>query len=80
MKRFIRRFLRLLIPLILECLEEALQSLANAERMLDADSQLQIRMNSALDEITGAARALRLLLDYLERHPNALLMGKGGKK
>ena len=31
----------------------------------------------SLDEITGAARSLRLLLDYLERHPESLLRGKG---
>jgi len=64
-------------PEISAILEEARQSLDNAERMLSADSPLHVRMNSALDEITGAARSLRLLLDYLERHPESLLRGKG---
>jgi paraquat-inducible protein B len=32
----------------------------------------------ALDEITGAAAALRGMADYLERHPEALLRGKKG--
>ena len=64
-------------PEISLVLEEARQSLANAEQMLNTDSPLQIRMNSALDEITGAARSLRLLMDYLERHPESLLRGKG---
>jgi paraquat-inducible protein B len=64
-------------PEISTILEEARQSLANAEQMLNADSPLQIRMNSALEEITGAARSLRLLLNYLERHPESLLRGKG---
>ena len=64
-------------PEISAVLEEARQSLADAERMLDADSPLQIRMNSALEEITKAARSLRLLMDYLERHPESLLRGKG---
>ena len=64
-------------PEINAVLEEARLSLANAERMLDADSPLQVKLNSALDEISGAARSLRLLMDYLERHPEALIQGKG---
>jgi paraquat-inducible protein B len=31
---------------------------------------------SALRELTGAARSIRVLADYLERHPEALLKGK----
>ena len=64
-------------PEISAVLNEAQQSLANAEQMLNADSPLQVNMNSALEEITGAARSLRLLMDYLERHPESLLRGKG---
>jgi len=64
-------------PQITNVLEEARQSLANAEQMLDADAPLQVKMNSALEEIGGAARSLRLLMDYLERHPESLLRGKG---
>ncbi|MEE4265230.1 MAG: MlaD family protein [Desulfobacteraceae bacterium] len=64
-------------PQINSVLEEARQSLANAEQILDADAPLQVKMNSALEEISGAARSLRLLMDYLERHPESLLRGKG---
>ena len=64
-------------PEISAVLEEAQQSLANADQMLNADSPLQVNMNSALEEITAAARSLRLLMDYLERHPESLLRGKG---
>ena len=31
---------------------------------------------NALHEVNGAARSLRLLMDYLERHPEALIKGK----
>jgi paraquat-inducible protein B len=58
-------------------LEEARKSLAMAEQMLNADSPLQVKMNTALEEISGAARSLRLLMNYLERHPESLLRGKG---
>jgi len=64
-------------PEITAVLEEARQSLANAEQMLNADAPLQVNMNTALEEISGAARSLRLLMDYLERHPESLLRGKG---
>ena len=64
-------------PEISAVLEEARQSLANAEQILDADAPLQVKMNSALEEISGAARSMRLLMDYLERHPESLLRGKG---
>lgn len=33
-------------------------------------------MNDAIMEITQAARAMRVLLEYLEQHPEALLKGK----
>jgi len=64
-------------PEISAVLNEARHSLANAEHMLNADSSLQVKMNTALEEISGAARSLRLLMDYLERHPESLLRGKG---
>jgi paraquat-inducible protein B len=64
-------------PEINAVLEKARQSLANAEHMLNADAPLQVKMNTALDEISGAARSLRLLMDYLERHPESLIQGKG---
>ena len=64
-------------PEINSVLEGARQSLANAEQILNADSPLQVKMNTALEEISGAARSLRLLMDYLERHPESLLRGKG---
>jgi paraquat-inducible protein B len=66
-----------LTPEINAVLDEARKSLANAEHMLNADSPLQVKMNTALQEISGAARSLRLLMNYLEQHPESLLRGKG---
>jgi paraquat-inducible protein B len=34
-------------------------------------------LRKALEELGDAARSLRVLLDYLERHPDALIFGKG---
>ena len=35
---------------------------------------------ATLKELAGAARSLKVLADYLEQHPGALLKGKGDKK
>jgi len=64
-------------PEISQVLEEARRQLANAEQMLNTDSPLQVKMNTALEEVRGAARSMRLLMDYLERHPESLFRGKG---
>jgi paraquat-inducible protein B len=37
---------------------------------------LGVQLGSTLDEVSRAARGLRILADYLERHPEALIRGK----
>lgn len=49
---------------------------ANANQLLEPDSTLQFQLQSALQEFAGASRSIRVLADYLERNPNALLSGK----
>ena len=68
---------RKVAPQISSTLKQAQSSLANAEEALGADSNLQVHMKTALEEISKAARTLRHLSDYLERHPEALIRGKG---
>jgi len=67
-------------PELKATLEEARRSLAAAQSTLAADSPLQSRLNAALDELAASARALRTLADYLERHPEAAVFGKGNEK
>lgn len=47
-------------------------------RMVASDSPLMYNLTSTLQQIATAAKALRNLAEYLERHPEALLQGKGG--
>jgi paraquat-inducible protein B len=49
-----------------------------AGSVLGADSSLRVQAQEALGEVTAAARSLRTLTDYLERHPESLLRGKQG--
>jgi paraquat-inducible protein B len=45
-----------------------------------ADSGLMYHVTEFLNEVEKLARSLRILTDYLERHPEALLSGKGNAK
>jgi paraquat-inducible protein B len=69
-------------------LEELRRALATADGVLkstdaallgkDAPGQQELR--DALQEVTRAARSLRGLTDFLERHPESLIWGKNGAK
>jgi paraquat-inducible protein B len=48
--------------------------------LLGKDAPGQQELRDALQEITRAARSLRTLTDYLERHPESLIWGKTGDK
>jgi len=50
--------------------------LALAERSIGEDTDLSYRISGALREIENAARSVRILTEYLEQNPNALLTGK----
>jgi len=51
-------------------------SAKSADGLLHEDAPLQQNLNRTLDEIQRSAKSLRLLTDYLEQHPEALLQGK----
>jgi paraquat-inducible protein B len=53
---------------------------ATQATMVTAQRRLDDNLVVALQEVTAAVRAIRLLVDYLERNPNALLTGKGGDR
>ncbi|MGH6804155.1 MAG: intermembrane transport protein PqiB [Methyloceanibacter sp.] len=48
--------------------------------LVGKDAPAQQELRDALQEITRAARSLRVLTDYLERHPEALIRGKTEEK
>lgn len=61
----------------ISALEQARKTLAVAEAHLSEDSPTMYELNNALREISAMARSIRQLADYLERHPESLLSGKG---
>jgi paraquat-inducible protein B len=53
------------------------QTLTAVQDAVGDQSPLQQEVLDTLEGLTDAARSLQLLADYLERHPEALLSGKG---
>jgi paraquat-inducible protein B len=47
--------------------------------LVGKDAPAQQELRDALQEITRAARSLRILTDYLERHPDSVIWGKSEK-
>ena len=57
-------------------LAEARKAIVSADHALRPDSPLQSDAREAMREIARAAAAFRVLADYLDRHPEALVTGK----
>ena len=58
--------------------DSATETFRSVDRAVAGDSRLGYEMIRALRDVADAARSLKTLADYLERHPDALLRGKGG--
>lgn len=63
-------------PALSETLLQVQSTLATVEQELERTSPFQQQLNRLFQELTTASRSIRLLADYLERHPEALLRGK----
>lgn len=59
---------------------ELLETLAEAKRLMSDQSPVRYELNMTLDRIGGAADSIRQFIDYLQRHPEAFLAGKGTMK
>ena len=55
------------------------KTLSTAEGLIKEDSPLIYHAEVTLKELSAAARAIRIWAQYLERHPEALVRGKGGR-
>ncbi|NOQ63334.1 MAG: MCE family protein [Methyloprofundus sp.] len=57
-------------------LRQAENTLLTIQGTLESDSALQQDLHIALREFSKAARSIKTLADYLERHPESLIQGK----
>jgi paraquat-inducible protein B len=67
-------------PEITAALKDVRKTVDSANRTLSEDAPLQQDMRQTLQELTRAAGSVRVLTDYLERHPESLLRGKPDDK
>ena len=59
-------------------LSQAEKTLKTVEGVTKEDSPVLYELTRTLQQLSAAARSIRVWADYLERHPEALLRGKGG--
>ena len=67
-------------PELAAAMKDVRKTVNSAERTLADDSPLQQDTRQMLQELTRAAGSVRVLTDYLERHPESLLRGKPDDK
>jgi paraquat-inducible protein B len=80
----IQRFDTDVTPSLKAALDDARGALGAAEKMLTSTetnlvgpgAPAQAELRNAMQELGRAARSLRVLADYLERHPEAIIRGK----
>ncbi len=77
-KEFSYKLNHQLEPELSDTLIETKKTLVTIQDTLQNDSPLQQDMQSTLRELTKAARSIKNLADYLERHPESLIKGKKG--
>ena len=58
-------------------MDQGKSTLETAEGMISENSNTRQRLDMALQELAEAARSVRVLADYLQQNPDALLKGKG---
>jgi paraquat-inducible protein B len=58
--------------------DAAQATVTSANNVLGGGTEQDKDVPSALHELTDAARSIRALANYLDRHPEALLQGKAG--
>ena len=59
-----------------ETMKRAEAAVTNIETLTEPDSRVNYELEKSLREVSAAARSLRLLADFIERDPRALIFGK----
>jgi paraquat-inducible protein B len=67
-------------PELNRTLAQTRQTMESLQKVLTPGSPMQSDAQRLLQELSAAARSIRIMADYLERHPEALLRGKGASQ
>ncbi|MGD9235090.1 MAG: MlaD family protein [Desulfobacterales bacterium] len=57
-------------------LDQANQTLTSLEQIAEEGTQLRYEVSATLREISAASRSVRVLSDFIEQHPDAVLRGR----
>jgi len=79
-RKLAQNFDQTVVPELDATLKEAQATLSAIKVSVSKDSPLYYELMRVLKELTGAARSIRLMADYLERNPDALIYGKGKRR
>jgi len=79
-RQLARNFDRTVVPELDATLKKAQSSLNAIQGSVSKDSQLYYELMRVFKELSGAARSIRVMADYLERNPDALIYGKGKRR
>ena len=70
------------LPEITAALQDAVAKTGRTAGSIEAsygnNSQFQRELERAMTQVGDTARSIRLLADFLDRHPEALIRGRGG--
>ncbi|KAF0865231.1 intermembrane transport protein PqiB [Pseudomonas sp. LD120] len=64
------------LPHMRDTLEQSKKTLASANESFSEDSPQRQKLSQAMDEVQRTARSVRVLSDFLGRHPEALIRGR----
>ena len=65
-----------LVKVVTEASKQADKTLKSIENVVGEDSIATVELTTTLKEFSSAARSIRYLADYLNRHPETLVRGK----
>ena len=60
-----------------DTLRIATATLRTVDNATSVEGEIGNQLQETLKEISAAARSIRVMAEYLERHPDAMLKGKG---
>ncbi|BCQ64158.1 hypothetical protein PBOI14_59080 [Pseudomonas sp. Boi14] len=64
------------LPQMRDTLEQSKKTLASANESFSEDSPQRQKLGQAMEEVQRTARSVRVLSDFLGRHPEALIRGR----
>ncbi|RAU42259.1 MULTISPECIES: MlaD family protein [unclassified Pseudomonas] len=66
------------LPQVTGTLQQAQKTLGNANATFSDDSPARQQLGQAMEEVQRTARSVRVLADFLSRHPESLIRGRSG--